>query len=62
MSEELPEYMTVKEAAEMLRVTDWTIRRYLREGKVFKGAVRPGRNWLIPRSEVHDMFKKEYNK
>ncbi|QFG08538.1 helix-turn-helix DNA binding protein [Gordonia phage ASerpRocky] len=53
--------MTVQEAAKLLRVTDWTIRKHLRNG-VYPGAIRPGRNWLIPRADVHAYFKKEYNK
>lgn len=60
-TEEKPEYLTVREAAKLLRVTEWTIRKHLREG-VYPGAIRPGRNWLIPRADVHAYFKKEYNK
>lgn len=56
-----PEYMKVREVAQLLRVTEWTVRKQLRAG-VYPGAVRPGKNWLIPRVEVHEQFKKEYNK
>jgi excisionase family DNA binding protein len=53
-------YVKVKEAADILMVTPWTVRRLLREGN-FPGAVRPGRDYLIPREEIHDYFVKGYN-
>jgi hypothetical protein len=49
---ELPGWLTPAEAAAVLRLDPYTIRRSLREG-VFPGAVKlPDRFWRIPRQSV----------
>ena len=39
-------FLTVEEAAERLRVAPFTMRKYLRQGRV--QGVRVGRSWRIP--------------
>jgi excisionase family DNA binding protein len=51
---ELPPYLTTSEVADLLRVTDWTVLRWLREGKVT--SIRPGRQHLIPRADVERLL------
>ena len=46
----MPEMMTVKEVAEALRLSDQTIWRYVKEGKLSGRKV--GRRYLIPVEDV----------
>lgn len=46
-----PDYMTISEVAEYLRLSENVVRIKNREG-AFPNAVRPGRGWLIPRDDV----------
>lgn len=45
-----PEFLTVEEVAELLRVSSRTVQRLLKEGKL--PGVRVGRQWRIPRAEL----------
>jgi excisionase family DNA binding protein len=45
-----PDVLTAEEAAEVLRVHQNTIKRWLREGKL-KG-IQVGRAWRIPQNEI----------
>lgn len=45
-----PEFLTVEEVAELLRVSVRTVQRLLAEGKL--PGVRVGRQWRIPRAEL----------
>ena len=45
-----PEFLTVDEVAELLRVSARTVQRLLKEGKL--PGVRVGRQWRIPRAEL----------
>lgn len=47
-------YLTTAQAAELLNVQPVTIKRWCQDGKV-KGAIKPGRDWLIPRSALNDL-------
>lgn len=44
------QWYTVTEAAALLKVSEWTIRRWLRAGKMKARKVERG--WRIPASEV----------
>lgn len=48
--------LNTDQVAEILMVTPGTVRDLIRSGK-FPGATRPGRGYLIPRSDVHDYIK-----
>ncbi|AER26591.1 MeR-like helix-turn-helix DNA binding domain protein [Gordonia phage Amore2] len=50
------ELLNTREVSEILMVTEATVRVKLREG-VFPNASRPGKSWLIPRSDVHKYIK-----
>ncbi|MEO0260575.1 MAG: helix-turn-helix domain-containing protein [candidate division WOR-3 bacterium] len=45
-----PEFLTVEEVAELLRVSTRTVQRLLKEGGL--PGVRIGRQWRIPRAEL----------
>ena len=45
-----PQFLTVDEVAELLRVSSRTVQRLLAEGKL--PGVRIGRQWRIPRAEL----------
>ncbi len=49
-----PEYLTVKEAAELLRVSTATVFRKLRSGEL--PATKFGRSWRIRRSVLDEMM------
>lgn len=46
----LPNLLTAAEAAEVLRMTPWEIRRKIRDGKI--PATKPGRAWLIDEDDL----------
>ena len=52
-------YYKAREVAEMLRVTPQTIRNRIKE-KVYPGAQKPGRDWLIPKDEIMNQLGKRY--
>jgi excisionase family DNA binding protein len=57
----LQEYMTVKEAAALLRVTDRRIRSLVAEGKLF--AERPGeRMLLVSRASVDEEASRRFRR
>lgn len=43
-------FYTTEEAMQMLRIEKITLYGWLRKGKI--AAVRPGKRWLIPESEI----------
>lgn len=45
-------YMPFAETQSRLSLSRFTLHQYLTEGKVFPGAFRFGKEWLIPRAEV----------
>lgn len=45
---------TVPEAAALLRISTTTLRNWIAQGVLV--AIRPGRNWLIPRREVERLL------
>ena len=49
------DYLDVREAAEILRLCEETIRVYCRTGKV--RAAKVGGQWLIPESELKRLTK-----
>lgn len=48
-------YLTVSEAAEMLNISEYTVKKYLREGKL-KGEIKT-KKWLINRDYLLANFK-----
>lgn len=53
------DYLSSDEVARILRVTPWTVRELARVGK-FPNAHRPGKAWMIPRSDVDNYIKEAY--
>lgn len=49
----MPEMMTVKEAMAALRLSDQTIRRYIKNRKLRGRKV--GRQYLIPKDQIEDL-------
>ena len=58
MGSEMPEMLTVDEAAATLRVTAETVRRWLRDGRI-RGVRLGGRKagWRIPAGEVRRLLE-----
>jgi excisionase family DNA binding protein len=52
----LSEILTAKEAGEMLKVSDQTIRAMIRQGKI--KAIKIGRAWRIKREEIERIIEK----
>ena len=46
----LPNLLTAAEAAGVLRMTPWEVRRKIRDGKI--PATKPGRAWLIDEDDL----------
>jgi excisionase family DNA binding protein len=55
----LPDHLTVKEIAEIMRVGREQVRRWLQEGKL--NGIKPYRDWLVSRDEL-ERFKTEREK
>jgi excisionase family DNA binding protein len=53
------EFYTVEEIAEMLRVTDRTIRAYINNGDL--KAVKLGKYWRIPKEAFNEFIEKHSN-
>ncbi len=50
--------LTVPEVAERLRMSEWTLRRWLREGRL-KGVRLPGKlGWRVRESEAEAFLKR----
>ena len=50
-----PEFLTLPEAADQLRVQVRTLRGWIAQGELL--AARPGKAYLIPRSEVERLLR-----
>ena len=50
------EFLTVKEAAKMFRVTDRTIFRYIKKGKILAQKIPGTKQWLINSDELQKIF------
>lgn len=53
---DLPDLITIKEAAGYLRVSPQTIYRLIQQGK-FPGAFRVGSDWRIVKARLEEMMK-----
>lgn len=53
------EYLTTREVAEHFRVANDTIRDWRLIGK-FPNAIRPGKQWLIPMSDIRALTEEKY--
>ncbi|MGI6102303.1 MAG: helix-turn-helix domain-containing protein [Bacillota bacterium] len=51
----MEELLTVQEVAEYLRVSDLTVRRMLKDGRL--QGVNIGREWRIPKGELEAFIK-----
>lgn len=51
-------YLTVKEVAEVLRVTPYTVRKWIRQGKLF--ASKTGKEYRIHNGHVQGFINKGY--
>lgn len=50
----MPEMLTAREAADLLRLSPQTIALYIKHGKL--AAVKVGRSWLIRRADVERLL------
>lgn len=55
--ENLPEIMTVKQLAEFLLISDQTIKRAIKSGKL--RAFKAGREWRIEKEAVFEWLQKK---
>lgn len=51
-----PEYLTVAEAAERLRLSIWTVREYCRQGHLRATQINRRAGYRIPASEVERLL------
>ena len=49
-------FLTVEEVAKMLRVTDRTIFRYIKKGKILAQKIPGTKQWLINSDELQKIF------
>ena len=54
----LPKLYTVAEVAKIFAVTPYTVRLWCRDGTL--DAVKPGKSWRVPESEVHRLAHERY--
>lgn len=55
---ETPKYYKVEEVAEILRVTAWTVREYLKAG-ILKGS-KPGGQWRISEDSLTEFLEAKH--
>ncbi|HUM44231.1 MAG TPA: helix-turn-helix domain-containing protein [Fervidobacterium sp.] len=53
-------YLTVQEVAKKLRISPWTVRNLIKDGKIT--AFRVGAQWRVPVKEIEDIEKRNSNK
>jgi len=53
-------YLTTAEVAKKLRVSIWTVRNLIKDGKLT--AFRVGAQWRIPAKEIEDIVERNSNK
>ncbi len=53
-------YLTTAEVAKKLRVSIWTVRNLIKDGKLT--AFRVGAQWRIPSKEIEDIVERNSNK
>ncbi len=51
--------ITISEFAEALQISEWTARKWLREGKVRGRKIGGGKEWRIPKEEIEYMWRQE---
>ena len=59
------EYLTLKQAAEILQVKERTVRQYIYDGKLKAanlGSEGPGKRYRIPRQEVDNFIQRLIDK
>lgn len=52
-------YLTSKEVAKLLNLSDYTVKRFAREKRI--PARKVGRQWLFSKQEIDEWFKSERN-
>jgi excisionase family DNA binding protein len=55
--QELPEYMTVEDAAARIEVHPQTVRRWLRDGRMLGTLISRTAGYRIPRDEVERVLR-----
>lgn len=53
----MAESLTTREVAKLLRISDETVRRQIRTGKI--RAVKVGKQWLVPGAELNRILEIE---
>ena len=56
------EFLTVEEVAKMFRVTDRTIFRYIKKGKILAQKIPGTKQWLINSDELKKIFEPKQQK
>ena len=51
--ENMPKYYTVKEVAEIMKVSEKTVRNWIKWGRI--KAIKIGRQWRIPAEEIDNL-------
>jgi excisionase family DNA binding protein len=57
MTEALPEYLTTRQAADRLQVTEDTVRRWLRSGQIRGSRLSDRAGYRIPREEIERVLR-----
>lgn len=55
---EVEKNYTTKQVSEILQISEWSVRRYLREGHL-KGFRLSGRWWRIKESDLHQFIESQ---
>jgi len=59
--EDLPENCLVNEVAQFFRITDYSVRRWIKENE-FPNTFKAGKIFLIPKQDVLDCASRKYGK
>jgi len=60
MTEALPEYLTTRQAADRLQVSEDTVRRWLRAGQIQGRRLSDRAGYRIPRAEIERVLREGF--
>lgn len=60
MTEALPEYLTTRQAADRLKVTEGTVRRWVRAGLMRGSRLSDRAGYRIPREEIERVLREGF--